>query len=69
MRYLGLTYGYYPGVTNPEACWEIDSLVDSVADIMNSQYKFGFAASSHDAKEEAQIEYFTQVLPKWLEAL
>jgi glutathione S-transferase len=39
LRFLGLKYGYYPSTLNPEACWEIDSIVDSVGDIMRDHYK------------------------------
>ena len=68
LRLLGLKYGYYPGASNPQACWEIDSMVDALGDVMNGLYK-GIFAPTPEAKEEGIKTYFSQILPKWLEAV
>ena len=42
LRYIGLKYGYYP-TENPEACWAIDSTIDSLVDVNNAHYKAEFS--------------------------
>ena len=66
LRYIGLKYGYYP-TDNPEACWAIDSTIDSLVDVNNAHYKAEF--SDQAAKPELLKAFFGTTLTQWLTAI
>ena len=66
LRFVGLKYGYYPA-QDPEACWRIDSTLDSLNDVSAAFYKAAFADEA--SKPELFKAFFGNTLPAWLNVL
>ena len=65
LRFLGAQHGYYS--EDPYTGWQIDSIIDSVGDLMNAYYK---AAYGPEAEREALTKAFYETsYPKWAEAV
>ena len=66
LRYLGRQHGYYPD--DPELAYKIDSTIDAVEDLMQSNYKWRFEADEA-RKATGKENFLKNFLPKWIDAI
>ena len=66
LRYLGRQNGYYPD--DALTAYYIDSTIDAVEDLMQSNYKWRF--EQDEARKAAGKETFLKTfLPRWIDAI
>ena len=63
LRFLGIKYGYYP--EDAFEGWRVDSIIDSIQDLLSAYYKAAFAANEEEKKTNFG-SFLEGTLPKWL---
>lgn len=66
LRMLGKQHGYYP--EDAYESWRVDSVIDTLGDLMNAYYKAAFAGDE-EAKKASFVIFYETTFPKFLDAM